>query len=271
VSAEVTQALIEISSFLIIPKILQSDNGSEFLKECVKAIQEYFPITQLVKGRPRHPQSQGLMERGNGPFKDALQDWMRENKTNCWHKGAYVVNLQLNQRSHEARDNLTPYEMMYESKDEVSMEAIIGPSAKHAKTEVGWIVVSGVLRHMTIRHPDVLLTNDTIQLIAEQGDQLHALEEGMFREEREIDDMDSRIQEVIHYCLLELCKVNPMVVPYLSDSSFEGDSVYNDDEAGSNEEESDDAGEVEEDKEFLSTRLQYRQQLNTKENAAQER
>jgi hypothetical protein len=47
-------------------------------------------------------------------------------------------------------------------------------------------VVSGVLRHMKIRHPDVLLTDDTIWLIAEQGDQLHALEEGMSREEREI-------------------------------------------------------------------------------------
>jgi hypothetical protein len=146
--------------------------------------------------------------------------------------------------------------MMYAMKDEMSMEAIIGPSAKHVKTELGWIVVSDVLRHMKIRHPDVLLTDDTIQLIAEQGDQLYALEEGMSREEREINDMDSRIQEVICYCLLEICQVNPMVVPYLSDSSFGGDSDYDDGKAGSKEEESDDAGEVEEDKEFFSTRLE---------------
>jgi hypothetical protein len=94
------------------------------------------------------------------------------------------VNLQLNQRPHEARDNLTPYEMMYASKDEVSMEAIIGPSAKHAKTKLGWIVVSGVLGHMKIRHPDFLLTDDTVRLIAEHGDQLHAVEEGMSRERK---------------------------------------------------------------------------------------
>ena len=270
-SAEVAQALIEIMSCSIIPKILQSDNGSEFLGECVKAIQEYFPMTQLVKGRPRHPQSQGLIERGNGPFKDALQDWMRENKTNSWHKGAYVVNLQLNQRPHEARGNLTPYEMMYAMKDEVTMEAIIGPSAKHVTTELGWIVVTGVLRHMKIRHPDVLLTDDTVRLIAEHGDQLHALEEGMSREEREIVDMESQIQEVIRYCLLEICQVNPMVVPYLSDSSFGGDSDSDDDEAGSEEKESDDAVEVERDEQLFGTRLQYRQQLNTQASAAQER
>ncbi len=156
-------------------------------------------------------------------------------------------------------------------KDEVTMEAIIGPSAKHVKTELGWLVVTGVLRHMKIRHPDVLLTDDTAQLIAEHGDKLHALEEGMSREEREINDMESRIQEVIRYCLLEICQVNPMVFPYLSDSSCGGDCDSDDDEAGSKEKESDDAVEVEQDVQFFGTRLQYRQQLNTKASAAQER
>lgn len=282
-SVEVAQALIEIISSAIIPKILQSDNGSEFLGECVKAIQENFPVTQLVKGRPRHPQSQGLIERGNGPFKDALQDWMRENKTNCWHRGAYVVNLQLNQRPHEARDNLTPYEMMYALKDEVSMEAILGPSARHVNTELGWIVLSGVLRHMKVRHPDVLLNDEMIQLLAEQGDQLQALEEGMSLEEREIYDMDSRMQEVIRYCLLDICKVNPVVIPYLSDdASISEESNEVADEAGSEEEESDNIGEEEEEKEKIDedevgeehragTRMQYRQQLNKKASAAQEK
>jgi hypothetical protein len=61
-----------------------------------------------------------------------------------------------------------------------------------------------------------------------------------------------------------------MVVPYLSDSSFGGDSDSDDDKAGSKEEESDDAGEVEEDEELFGTRLEYRQQLNAKASAAQE-
>ena len=61
--------------------ILQSDNGGEFLGECIDVIKKWFPDIQLVKGRARHPQSQGCIERGNVPFKEALTKWLEENDT----------------------------------------------------------------------------------------------------------------------------------------------------------------------------------------------
>lgn len=35
----------------------------------------------LVNGRPRHPQSQGAVERANRDIGDMLTAWMRENST----------------------------------------------------------------------------------------------------------------------------------------------------------------------------------------------
>jgi hypothetical protein len=59
-------------------EILQSDNGGEFTgdlwKEVMDAIQ-----AQSVRGRPRHPQSQGCVERLNGTIKTQLRRIIHEN------------------------------------------------------------------------------------------------------------------------------------------------------------------------------------------------
>jgi hypothetical protein len=49
-SAEVGLALVQIIGASIFPKILQSDNGSEFLGECIATLRKEFPACQLVKG-----------------------------------------------------------------------------------------------------------------------------------------------------------------------------------------------------------------------------
>ncbi|CAF3972471.1 unnamed protein product [Didymodactylos carnosus] len=41
----------------------------------------------IINGRPRHPQSQGLVERGNQTLELALGKWMRQNNTKAWSKG----------------------------------------------------------------------------------------------------------------------------------------------------------------------------------------
>ena len=47
------------------PTILQSDNGKEFMASIIKEIVALWPSTKIINGRPRHPQSQGLIEKGN--------------------------------------------------------------------------------------------------------------------------------------------------------------------------------------------------------------
>ena len=49
-----------------LPKILQSGNGREFVNEVIREVLKSWPreVTK-INGRPRHSQSQGLVEKGN--------------------------------------------------------------------------------------------------------------------------------------------------------------------------------------------------------------
>lgn len=49
-----------------VPRILHSDNGREFINQVIEdLLQRWHSNIQLVSGRPRHPQSQGLVERAH--------------------------------------------------------------------------------------------------------------------------------------------------------------------------------------------------------------
>ena len=59
----------------------------------------YFPWCHVIKGRARHPQSQGGVERSNCPFKEALLAWTMDNKDKNWARyGMHVVNASLNRQ-----------------------------------------------------------------------------------------------------------------------------------------------------------------------------
>ena len=63
----------KVFAYFGLPKILLSDNGREFVNVIVQKLVEDWPgeIT-MINGRPRHPQSQGLIEKGNATVKDML-------------------------------------------------------------------------------------------------------------------------------------------------------------------------------------------------------
>ena len=70
------------------PKILQSDNGREFVNSIVKKLIEEWPgeIT-IINGRVRHPQTQGLVERGNAKVEEMLASRFyaqRDQQQNHW-------------------------------------------------------------------------------------------------------------------------------------------------------------------------------------------
>ncbi|CAG8784085.1 17685_t:CDS:2, partial [Rhizophagus irregularis] len=92
---EVAAYLFELFHFLgSPPTILQSDNGKEFCAGVIKELIEMWPTVMIINGRPRHPQSQGLVERANG----ILQQKLAMNNSWC--------------RSHKK----TPYELVYGDK-----------------------------------------------------------------------------------------------------------------------------------------------------------
>ena len=65
--------------YLGLPKILQSDNGREFVNEIVKEVVRSWPgEVVLINGHPRHLQSQGLVEKGNHLVEMQIQSMKNE-------------------------------------------------------------------------------------------------------------------------------------------------------------------------------------------------
>ena len=61
----VAEELMRIFADFGAPRILHTDNGREFANRIVKHIVAEWPDCKLVHGKPRHPRSQGSVERGN--------------------------------------------------------------------------------------------------------------------------------------------------------------------------------------------------------------
>lgn len=97
------------------PKIIQSDNGKEFTAAIIKELVCLWPSVKIINGRPRHPQSQGLVERANGILQQKLGKWKEDTGRNDWSFGLRSVVLSMNHsycRSHKK----TPYELVFGDK-----------------------------------------------------------------------------------------------------------------------------------------------------------
>ena len=66
----------------------------------------------MVHGKPRHPQSQGSVERASGDIKDMLIAWMSDNNTQDWSIGLRFVQNMKNSAYHSGI-KCTPYNAMF--------------------------------------------------------------------------------------------------------------------------------------------------------------
>ena len=65
-----------------VPRILHSDNGREFINSVIEILlQSWHSSIQLVSGRPRHPQSQGVVERAHYTFQRKLSAEISKTKS----------------------------------------------------------------------------------------------------------------------------------------------------------------------------------------------
>ncbi|XP_068242301.1 uncharacterized protein [Palaemon carinicauda] len=94
------------------PVILQSDNGSEFTAQIITELRSMWPELSIVHGKPRHPQSQGSVERANGDIKDMLVAWMADNNSTDWGTGIKFVQFSKNSAYH-AGIKRSPYAAMF--------------------------------------------------------------------------------------------------------------------------------------------------------------
>ncbi|KRX75023.1 KRAB-A domain-containing protein 2, partial [Trichinella sp. T6] len=133
---EVASKLLEIFLTFGAPSILQSDNGREFLNAIIAELKTYWPELKLVTGRPRHPQSQGAVERLNGVVQDKLAIWMRENGCKRWSMGLKFVQWQINVSVHETTGQ-SPFKVTFGEEPRIGLESYILPKSlvDAAKTE----------------------------------------------------------------------------------------------------------------------------------------
>jgi hypothetical protein len=101
-------------------KILQSDNGKEFTAQVIKDLKKLWPGLIILNGRPRHPQSQGLVERGNSTLCDILGKLMHDRNTSHWTScllpAIYSMNTSLAQGIKH-----TPFEVVFGQKPRVDL------------------------------------------------------------------------------------------------------------------------------------------------------
>lgn len=83
-SDEVADKLLEAFCMFGFPVVLHSDNGMEFAGEVITKLKRKDPSIQLIKGRPRWANQQGLVEQMHDTVDRKCQAIMAKNKTKRW-------------------------------------------------------------------------------------------------------------------------------------------------------------------------------------------
>ncbi len=126
----VAAALLNIFTLLGYPKILQSDNGGEFSQSAmdhhgkflyledqeidliINDIKLLWTECKLVRGSPRHSESNGGVEQLNQTVEKKLGAWMIQNMTKNWSVGCKIVQWRYNTQYHSTL-KITPYELVF--------------------------------------------------------------------------------------------------------------------------------------------------------------
>ena len=143
-AAEVAFQLLDIFLLFGAPCILQSDNGSEFTAQVISELKDLWPQLHLVHGKPRHPQSQGSVERANADIKDIFAAWLSDNNTQDWSLGLRLFQNQKNSAYH-AGIKCTPYSAMFGCEAKVGLITTSLPQEiiEHLETEADLLSVLG--------------------------------------------------------------------------------------------------------------------------------
>ena len=93
-----------------------------------------WPDLKVVHGKPRHPQSQGSVERANGDMKDMLVAWMADNISTDWTICVKFVQF-TKYSSHHSGINRSPYAAMFGTSARVGLTSTSLPSEVISRLE----------------------------------------------------------------------------------------------------------------------------------------
>ncbi|CAG8809684.1 1234_t:CDS:2, partial [Gigaspora rosea] len=94
---------------------LQSNNGKEFVAQTIKELIVLWPSVKIINRHPRHPQSQGLVERANSILEQKLGKWRETTGRDDWWFGLRFVVVAMN-NSWCRLYKKNPYEIVYGDK-----------------------------------------------------------------------------------------------------------------------------------------------------------
>jgi hypothetical protein len=205
----VGKALVKILATAVLPEILHTDNGGEFTGKCIEKIKKHYPTIHIVKGRPRHPQSQGCVERGNSAFKEALEVWKSENPTKSWAElGVYVVNGKINGRPSRQKGGLSPYEIYYGKHTTASSNYILNQDLiKQAQSEYGLSAIHQLMDLVSKKNPNAVIDLQDIATLVEETDKLCDEEEKSMMDGKEVD-YEAKVRILVEQLATTICSRN---------------------------------------------------------------
>jgi len=109
------------------PVILQSDNGREFVAKVIEELMKLWKDCKIVHGSPRHPQSQGSVERANADVESMVLQWMDGHNTTNWSWGIQFIAHKKNNRYHEGIKQI-PYMLRYDQPCHVGLSRMNLPT-----------------------------------------------------------------------------------------------------------------------------------------------
>lgn len=94
-ASDVANALQKwVFPFIGLPSILQSDNGHEFVNHLIDEVLSAWPgQVQLISGRPRHPQSQELVEQAHYTIERMISAKVVETRSKCPPWGDWLPHI----------------------------------------------------------------------------------------------------------------------------------------------------------------------------------
>jgi len=84
----------------------------EFIDQVIKEVKNLWPECKMVRGSPRHSESNGGVERVNRTVQQKLGGWMKTNKSNNWAMGCRIAMWRINTQIHQTIKD-TPYHLTY--------------------------------------------------------------------------------------------------------------------------------------------------------------
>lgn len=78
----------------------------------ITALKGVWPGPTIIYGKPRHPQSQGSIERPNDDLKDMPAAWPADNNTEGWTTGIKFLQFQKNSAHHQGVKG-SPYSAVF--------------------------------------------------------------------------------------------------------------------------------------------------------------